>query len=146
MGIHQLILIAEHNDCDVLFYRRALEKAGFTKFLFLSDGGEVKKYFTGEGPFADRDKYPLPGMLVLDYTLPKATGADLLKWINDNPQHRIVPTIIFSANMQPEIVEDTYNLGVHTFFRKPNDPNELCELLIDAVKYWSHAARPRHHR
>jgi CheY-like chemotaxis protein len=146
VGTNELILIAEHNEADVIFYGRALEKAGFPKFKFVPHGDEVITYLAGTGEYADRNKHPFPGMLILDYTLPRKSAADLLKWMCDHPDHRVVPTVIFSSNLRPQIIAETYGLGVHTFFRKPSDTGEMGDLLIDAVKYWRHAARPIHDR
>jgi two-component system response regulator len=142
MGIDELIFIAEHNPADERFYERALEKAGFKNYRFVQDGTSVIKYLRGDGEYADRAKHPFPGMLVLDYTLPGATAAELLQWMHKNPKQRVTPTLVFSSNIKPDIVEEVYALGAHSFFRKPMEVHELGDILIDVVRYWRKAERP----
>ena len=59
------VLIAEDEENDVFFLRRALQKAGVQHpVLFVSDGQGVINYLQGTGEYRDRVKYPLPVLLV----------------------------------------------------------------------------------
>ena len=46
-----------------------------------SDGQQAIDYLKGAGKYADREKFPLPCLVLLDLKLPYVMGLDVLKWI-----------------------------------------------------------------
>jgi CheY-like chemotaxis protein len=62
-----VILIVEDDPNDVLFLQRALLKAGLRQSIRVArDGLEAVQYLSGEDPFGDREKFPLPCLVILD--------------------------------------------------------------------------------
>jgi CheY-like chemotaxis protein len=62
-----IILIADDNSNDVRLIEIALKMLGVTNPVRVtSDGREAIAYLTGEGDFADRARYPLPFILMLN--------------------------------------------------------------------------------
>lgn len=77
-----LILLAEDNENDVLMFRRASRKAKFDNPIqVVADGEEVIAYLGGEGKFTNRDRYPFPGLVLLDLKMPRKNGFDVLRWV-----------------------------------------------------------------
>src|SRR4051794_8494801 len=65
------ILVAEDDPCDALLVEQAMVKAGLhLPTHFLEDGQQVIDYLQGLPPFANRESYPLPELLLLDLKLP----------------------------------------------------------------------------
>src|ERR1051325_1367965 len=63
------ILLAEDDENDVFLMGRAFDRAGIPNPLFVvHNGQEAIDYLSGKGAYAQRDKHPLPGLLLLDLT------------------------------------------------------------------------------
>jgi CheY-like chemotaxis protein len=93
------MLIAEDNEDDAFILTHALKSAGLPDPIFICrDGQEVIDYLSGNGLFADRAKYPFPGMLVLDIKMPRLTGLEVLHWVRAHPGCGVIPTIILSSS------------------------------------------------
>src|SRR5688572_15959770 len=131
------ILVAEDSADDAFFLERAFRKLGLKNPVqILTDGGAVMDYLKGEGKFENRSEFPFPSVLFMDIKMPRVNGFEVLQWLNDHPQCRIIPTMIFSSSEQPEEVERAYQLGANAYLVKPNSTEELVELLRSAYDFW----------
>ncbi|HZV37007.1 MAG TPA: response regulator, partial [Verrucomicrobiae bacterium] len=71
----KLILLAEDSFDDALVFKRALRKAGIlNRVEVVRDGFQAIAYIAGEGFYADRERFPEPGILFLDLVMPRADG------------------------------------------------------------------------
>ena len=121
MGVNPLprpaeIFLAEDNPADVYLIRQALEERKFSHRLHVAEDGEkAALYLTTIG----RDG-PCPDIVVLDLSLPKQDGQELLQLFRDNPDCSEKPVIVMSSSDSPKDHELTKRLGA-TFFKKPAD-------------------------
>lgn len=73
------ILLVEDNHDDILFIRRAFNKAQIINPLkVVEDGEEAMAYLLGQGRFGDRKEYPFPALILLDLKLPRISGYEVL--------------------------------------------------------------------
>ena len=80
------ILLVEDEEHDVLFMRLALEEATVESHLsVVRDGREAIAYLKRDGEFANRQEFPLPGLVLLALRLPRLPGLEVLKWIRGLP-------------------------------------------------------------
>src|SRR5712672_1899750 len=94
-----LILIAEDDQNDAFLIQHALKRANLPNPTHICrDGADVIAYLKGEHPYADREKFPFPRLLLLDIKMPGMTGFDVLRWLKENPDCAIIPTIILSSS------------------------------------------------
>src|SRR5205814_7138433 len=105
------ILLVEDDENDVFFFQRALNRAGTTSRLQVAhDGQEAIDYLRGAGKFAERAKFPQPGLILLDLKLPFVMGLEVLKWIRQ--QSDLFPiVVILSSSRQDDDVDAAYRLG-----------------------------------
>lgn len=138
------ILLIEDNENDVLLLRRAMINSGMTHVVRLAqDGMEALNYLRGSGKFADRATYPFPDIILLDLKLPRLSGLELLAWLKDNPEHRVVPTIVLSSSELEDDVRKAYELGANTYLVKPTDFDMLTEMVRKVCDYWEICVKPQ---
>jgi CheY-like chemotaxis protein len=83
----------------------------------MTDGEETIAYLKGDGKYADRRKYPLPDLLLLDLKMPRLDGFQVLQWLRANPFPRLVVAVL-SGSDDPEQMAQALDLGAHFFHTK----------------------------
>jgi len=63
---------------------------------------ETIAYFKGHGPFNDRNSFPLPDLLLLDLTMPKKDGFEVLEWLGTQPLEKL-SVVVLTDSMKPSI-------------------------------------------
>lgn len=143
MKPNYLILVVEDDDSDFFLLERAFQKNKITNpIVRVKDGLEGLHYLQGSGDFADRHKHPFPDVIILDLKTPRMSGLELLAWIRDHPECRVIPTVIMSSSQQDIDVTRAYELGANTYFVKPTRFQDLVELTKSIQQYWRHGTRP----
>lgn len=130
------ILQVEDDENDVFFFQRALNKVGIAHPpQVVHDGQEAIDYLQGIGKFAERAKFPLPGLILLDLKLPFVMGLDVLKWIRQQPELTCIVIILSSSREEGDVAE-AYRSGANAYLVKPVDVSEL-EVLVRAINdFW----------
>jgi len=138
----QFILLAEDDPNDVLLIQRAFQKAGLGSVLkIVPDGAEAIDYLSGRGAYADRDKFPLPFLLLLDLKMPGTDGFEVLQWVrSDEEVKRLLVVVLTSSELQ-EDVDRAYELGANSYLVKPVSFDEMVHLLQRFEAYWTEINR-----
>jgi CheY-like chemotaxis protein len=123
------ILLAEDNDDDIALIQFAFRKANVSHPVHVvRDGEEVLSYLNGTGDYADRSKYPIPQLLLLDLKLPGLNGFEILKRVRRNPALSGLKIIILTGSEEPGSANKAHQLGADGFFAKPLDFSELVRI------------------
>jgi len=131
------ILLAEDDKNEVFLMRRGLEKAGVPNPLFVVENGrEVIDYLAGNGPYAARDQFPLPGLMLLDLKLPWMDGFDVLAWLRTKKQFDTLPVVVLTSSKLQTDIDRSRQLGVYDYRVKPQAMEDLIRLLDDVRKCW----------
>jgi CheY-like chemotaxis protein len=131
------VLLAEDDPDDVLLTQIAFEKARLANpLVIVRDGEEAISYLKGEGQFADREKYPLPILLLLDLKMPKINGFQVLEWIHTQPGLAHLPVAIMTSSDSDPDVTRAYELGASSYLIKPPDAEALLALVQRLHAYW----------
>ncbi len=132
------ILVAEDELGDILLLQRAFAKTGVNApIYFARDGREVLQYLQGAPPFENPVEFPLPNLLLLDLNLPHVSGFEVLEWLRREPGISRLPVVVFSASERPQDISRAYALGANSYVFKPQDPDELVEIVAGLQNYWS---------
>jgi len=124
------ILHVEDDDNDALLFEKACQRAALPILLQrIADGEAARAYLAGEGLFADRARYPLPQVIVLDLKLPKLSGFELLAWIRSQHALAHVPVLVFTASLSREDRSRALAGGANSFFVKPPCFEDLVHLV-----------------
>lgn len=131
------ILQVEDNEDDVLLLRRAFKHASINNPIqVVSDGEQAIDYLAGTGPFANRKKYPLPGLVLLDLKLPGKSGLEVLEWIREQPALKTVPVVVFSSWANKSDVEHATHVGSDSYVLKPMDVDQYNEFAKRLKSSW----------
>src|SRR5438046_1938818 len=109
------ILQVEDDPNDIFLLQHAMKKVGVANPIQVAtDGQEAIDYLQGVGKFADRRKFPLPCLVLLDLKLPYVMGLDVLRWIR-KPPGMALPVVMLTASGQDADIATAYRLGASAF-------------------------------
>src|ERR1041385_5328089 len=116
-----LVLMVDDSDDDCLLIKMAVSKADRLRFIgSVSDGEELVSYLTGKDVYSDRERFPLPDMLLLDLKMPRKNGFEVLEWLQSQPFENMV-VVVLSGSEQLEDVQKAIELGAHHYHVKSAD-------------------------
>ena len=132
-----LILLVEDDQYDRLLLQRAFRKAGISNPLqFITDGEAAVQYLAGDDPYADRDRYPLPTIVLLDLKLPRKSGFEVLQWLRQQPELRHLLVVVLTSSKENTDINRAYQLGANSYLVKPPTFDGLQDLIEVFDKYW----------
>lgn len=112
------------------------------QLMHVSHGEEAVAYLSRTGKYADRKQYPMPGLIIIDWRMPRMNGRELLTWIREKSGVPWMPAIILTVSRELKDVEEAYRLGAQSFLIKPVQIGELTELLRTWESFWLPKAMP----
>lgn len=131
------ILIADDDEDDRLLSKEALEESRVLNTIrFVTNGLELLSYLKGEGDYSDREKYPMPGLILLDLNMPVMDGREVLEKIKADHQLKRIPIVILTTSKAEEDKIKTYDLGAASYITKPVSFDALVDLMRALGKYW----------
>ena len=131
------ILLVEDEENDVFFMRNAFKEVGILNPLQVAvDGQEAMDYLSGNGRYADRERFPLPCLTLLDLKLPRVMGLGVLKWMREQPALKTLIVIILTSSRLGPDIERAYQLGANAYLVKPSSPPELREIAMGIKQFW----------
>lgn len=131
------ILMADDDAMDRTLTLEAFREAGIESPLyFVEDGVQLLKYLRREGPYCDSQRYPMPGVILLDLNMPKRDGRSCLKEIRRDPDLRHLPVVVMTTSAQSEEILSSYTLGASSFICKPLEFDQLVAQIRGFGAYW----------
>jgi CheY-like chemotaxis protein len=131
------ILLVEDSDDDVFFMIRAFKAAGLlTPPARVENGQKAIDYLSGNAPYDDRARHPLPALILLDLKMPFLSGFEVLRWVRSQSCCTKVPVIVFTTSSQERDVETAYELGANAFLVKPDHAEECSDLAALIKRFW----------
>lgn len=135
------VLIVEDDDNDAFLIERAFRKAGFEgRLTRCKDAVEAINFLSG---YRKSPLYSPPEIVLTDLKMPVANGFDLLRWIKENPDCMVVPTIVLSSSNQVDDVKNAYCLGANAYLMKSSSMAGLQQQLEALVHFWSFCEKPQ---
>jgi len=136
--VRHTILLVEDDSNDVLLIQRAFRKAKLVNPVQVVEDGEAAvAYLAGQGPFADRQRYPLPVLILLDLKLPRKSGLEVLAWLRQQPGLKRLPVVVLTASKEAADINRAYDLGANSYLVKPVAFDALLDIVKTLGLYWS---------
>lgn len=132
------ILLAEDNPDHALLVRIAAERADPSLDVrVVPDGVAALAYLEGKDPFACRDAFPLPNLVILDLAMPHLDGFGVLEWMRGRRDLATVPVVVLTSSDSPRDERRALKLGARAFHTKPADLDGLGVQVREIVARWT---------
>lgn len=132
-----VILIADDDAEDRMLVKDALEESKLiNEIQFVEDGEQLLDFLFNRGKYEDKQKYPTPGLILLDLNMPKKDGREALKEIKEDARLKVIPIVVLTTSKAEEDILKSYNLGVSSFITKPVTFRSLVDIMTTLSKYW----------
>lgn len=131
------LLMADDDPDDRMMAIEALAESRLNNRLdTVRDGEELLAYLRHEDPYADAERYPTPGLILLDLNMPRKDGREALAEIRADPRLRRIPIVVLTTSKAEEDILRSYDLGVNSFIVKPVTFSALVEVMSSLGRYW----------
>ncbi|MFP5213896.1 MAG: response regulator [Acidobacteriota bacterium] len=132
-----VILIVEDEEAHAALTERAIRKAGFANRIdIVRDGEEAVDYLFNCGKYSDMDKYPCPGLILLDIKLPGINGIEVLRRIKEDPVLKSIPVIMLTTSKREEDITMSYSNYANSYLTKPVGFKEFEAKVMQIESYW----------
>lgn len=132
------ILLVEDNAADVELTLRAFKQARFAnRVTVVTDGQAALDYLFRRGPHAEQSPARRPQVILLDLSLPKVSGLEVLRQIKSDPQVSLAHVIILSASNYQEDMARCRRLGAEDYLSKPVDFQGLSRVTPQLKLDWA---------
>lgn len=131
------ILLIEDNRMDIELTLDAFRERRLNNAIHVAPGGqEGLDYLLGHDEFADREKFPLPDLILLDLKMPVIDGHEVLRQIKQFPVLRRIPVVILSSSKEEGDRALTYDNGANSYLVKPVSFDGFLEVVHQIDSYW----------
>jgi CheY-like chemotaxis protein len=136
------ILLVEDEATDALLIQRAFQKTGLPHRLkIVRDGNQAIQYLSGQGPYGNRERFPLPFLVLLDLKMPGTDGFGVLQWARAEPGlKRLLIVVLTSSALQSDI-DRAYEAGANSYMVKPLEFEQMVHLIQRFEIYWTEINR-----
>ena len=132
------ILLVEDNGDHAELTLMALRNNNLTNEVFVAkDGEEALDFVYHRGEYGDVEKFPLPGLILLDIGLPRMTGLEVLEVLKSDPLLKIVPVIMLTTSTREEEIARSYANGANSYVTKPVNFEEFAKRIREIQLYWT---------
>jgi len=133
----KIILLVEDESSDAELLIRAFKKAGVQNPIRHLDNGDAALfYLQGIDTYVDRDKNPLPALILLDLKLPGMSGLELLRWLRQQKNLRRIPVLILTSENDARLMDAAYDAGANSYLLKSVSPDEIERVVNLITNYW----------
>jgi two-component system response regulator len=131
------ILLVEDNPDDEALTLRALKKNNIgNKVYVVRDGVEALDFLFCTGPYADRNPYDMPKLILLDIKLPKLDGLEVLRHIRADKRTHLLPVVFLTSSKEEQDLIEGYKRGANSYIRKPVDYAQFEAYVGQLGLYW----------
>jgi CheY-like chemotaxis protein len=125
-----LVLVADDSESDRILLKKAMQRAARLRLIGeVSNGHDAIAYLKGHEHFNDREKYPLPDLLLLDLKMPMKDGFDVLTWLRTQ-SFKALTVVVLTDSMHAEHIKRALDLGADLFQVKPRMPHDLTAMVL----------------
>jgi len=131
------LIVVEDNPTDAALIGRVLRRNGMAdEAEFLSDGQALlNRLGLDTGKPENGGRRP-PRLVLLDLKLPKVSGLEALKTIDENDFLRNLPVVVLTSSSDPGDIRTAYSRGANSYVVKPVDAAQFNKKITELISYW----------
>jgi DNA-binding response OmpR family regulator len=127
---NKLILLGEDDIDDQELFAEALLKTDHTyKVVSFANGEDLLIHLHG---LSDPE---LPGIILIDYNLPKKNGSEIITEINQFHRYKTIPKLIWSTSNSPKFRETSLVSGAADYIVKPVYYDNLLHIVRHILSF-----------
>ncbi len=121
------VLLIEDNPADARWLSEVFKDMNIKSELHIvKDGIEAMQYLYQKDDFKNA---PKPDIIILDLSLPRMDGLEVLKSIKRDKNLKSMPVVILTASNYPDDINEAYKNRANYFLIKPVDFNRMSKIL-----------------
>ena len=129
-----ILLVEDEEEHRILIKRALREFHVMNEIHCVESGEEAMDYLFHRNKYGQNS--PKPGLILLDLSLPKMEGLDLLKIIKESEDLRDIPTVILTSSNREIDMTKAYMHHANSYIVKPVDFNKFAETVKEVGLYW----------
>lgn len=132
-----VILLAEDDPAHAEIVRRNMEISRIANRLeHVEDGQAALDYLYRRNGYADPERAPRPGLILLDLRMPKVDGLEVLKAVKSDSDLARIPVVVLTTSAAEMDVAKAYDHHANSYLVKPVNFGQFTELLETLGYYW----------
>jgi chemotaxis family two-component system response regulator Rcp1 len=128
------ILLVEDNAGDARLTLEAFKEGKVLNNLtVVKDGVEAIAFWRRQGPYANAKP---PYMVLLDLTLPRKSGREVLAEIKADEDLKRIPVVVLTTSGAQEDVARAYGDHANCYITKPVDLDQFLRVVHSIESFW----------
>lgn len=128
------VLLVEDNPGDVRLMRETFREGKINNRLsVVGDGVEALAFLRREGKYASA---PRPDLILLDLSLPRKNGQEVLAEIKQDPDLKRIPVSVVTSSAAERDILEAYNNYVNCYLIKPVDLEQFMSVVRSVEDFW----------
>ncbi|MBP6469982.1 MAG: response regulator [Chloroflexi bacterium] len=125
------ILLIEDNPGDVRLTMEALKEGKIlNQMSVVADGIEAIDLLKNS------DNQTRPDLIMLDLSLPRMSGLEVLAAIKGDDALRPIPVVILTTSDSEQDILDSYNMHANCYVTKPVDLDQFIKVVRSIEEFW----------
>lgn len=122
---------------DATLFKHALREHDLVSIHVVEDGQQALDFLRRVVGGVDA---PRPDLILLDLSIPRRSGHEVLKVVKTEPDLRSIPVIMFTSSTSQEDVRRAYDAHVNCYVAKPVDQDEWAHVVAVIEMFWFQTA------
>ncbi len=128
------VLVVEDNPSDIYLISAVLGFGPRPKNVStVEDGESAIEFLQRQGKYRS---VPVPHIILLDLSLPKRDGCEVLAYVKSDPMLKQIPVLVLSGSTREQDIQSAYDLHANCYLTKPFDLDEYFDLVRQIDEYW----------
>lgn len=128
------ILMVEDSPSDTMLAREAFRDAKVLNTLHcVEDGVQALEFLRRQAPYTS---VPRPDLILLDLSLPRMSGLDVLAAIKADDDLRAIPVVMLTTSKADEDIIKAYNRQVNCYIVKPVEFDCFMKVIGTIETFW----------
>lgn len=137
MDDQSTVLLVEDSPDDADLILHAFRKAGVENpVVVVGDGDTAIDYLSGRGEYADRQRFPVPRLILLDLKLPRRSGLEVLSAIRTTEAVRQTPVVVLTSSSREDDIRKAHDAGANAYLVKPIGGDALVTMIRAIGAFW----------